>query len=236
MKGMKLDSYISKLNRKYSSIKPIPKRDLEQYAVDLTSVHNRLQEILKFTTKGNGLLVGDDDLISLFLLNQSLNLTVVEKDKRVISAILDNMPKNSNIDFVDFDLRNIYKNIWPLKTQHFDFFVTSPPYTKEGMKIFSSLGIKRLKVGGFGFIASPYDIDKKANEVTIEVMKFVLANGCIIHKVIPGLTIEEGLPAYQIIIKKIKDIDSIDWLGKMSGKMYEWEAYNKQDAYNHQIF
>ncbi|HMR09023.1 MAG TPA: hypothetical protein PKA88_24755, partial [Polyangiaceae bacterium] len=88
--------------------------------------------------------------------------------------------------------------------------------------------------GGLGFIASPYDADEKADAVSHELMRFVLENGCILERVTPAMTFEEGLGAYQIVVRKLRDTAAINWLRPLEGKMYEWEAFGQQDAYKHQ--
>ncbi len=131
-------------------------------------------------------------------------------------------------------MQGLYDGIWPNLSISFDYFVTSPPYTYEGLKMFTAIGIRFLRIGGYGFIATPLDDDPKAYDVTIELMKFILENGCIIEEVVPGLTFEEGLPAYQVIIKKLKDVDEINWLNQLNGQLYEYQIFG-DDSYNHQV-
>jgi predicted methyltransferase len=230
-----MTKYVAALNRKYHRIKPTPRRDLEQYSVDLNGVFLRSREIFTFGRTGSCLLVGDDDLLSLFLADSELKLTLLEKDERTIAAIRENEPTPGRIKILPSDFRDVYNGKWPQLDHKFDMFAASPPYTREGLKIWTAIGLRNLEVGGFGFIAAPYDDSERANLVTVEVQRFVLANGCIIEKVIPGLTIEEGLPAYQIVVRKLHDVKEIDWLSPLKNELYEWEEFKEQDAFAHQV-
>lgn len=228
--------YLAALNRKYHRIKPKPDRRLEQYAIDLTGVLIRSRLIAESVRRGRGLLVGDDDLLSLYLAAyDELPLTVVDKDPRVIAAIRENLPEDARVRIVETDLQQIYDDRWPLEEERFDFFATSPPYTPEGQMLFIALGMKRLEVGGLGFIAAPHDASERSDEVTLNTQRFLLANGGLIERVIPALTAEEGLPAYQIVVRKLRDVERFDWLRPLERKMYEYEEYGQQDAYEHQI-
>lgn len=229
-----MNSYIANINRKYHQIKPKSDRELEQYSIDLTSLYHRYKKVMSYVhQKSSILMIGDDDLLSLYLSQHDLDIILIEKDKRIINIIEEHKEKTSNYSALEFDIRSLYDGVWPNINMLCDFFVTSPPYTYEGLKMFTSIGIKLLKIGGYGFIATPFDHDQKAYDVTIELMKFVLENGCIIEEVIPGLTFEEGLPAYQIIIKKIKSTNEINWLKVLKGQFYEYQIFG-QDSYSHQ--
>ncbi|HMR73871.1 MAG TPA: bis-aminopropyl spermidine synthase family protein [Polyangiaceae bacterium] len=228
-----MDPYLSLLTRKYPTIKPPPRRDLEQYAIDVSGVYNRSRYIASLV-RGAGLVIGDDDLVTLFLAGDGFSLTLLEKDERVLDVIRGNLPDAAAVELLPTDLHSVYQGTWPKLDRSYDFFVTSPPYTPEGLKIFSAVGIQNLKVGGLGFIASPYDADEKADAVSHELMRFVLENGCILERVTPAMTFEEGLGAYQIVVRKLRDTAAINWLRPLEGKMYEWEAFGQQDAYKHQ--
>lgn len=229
-----MNSYIAKLNRKYHKIKPKSNRKLEQYSIDLTGLYHRYKKIMSYIhQKSIVLMIGDDDLLSLYLSQHDLDIILLEKDKRIINIIKEHKAGVSNYTALEFDVRNLYDEVWPNLTTSCDFFVTSPPYTYEGLKMFAAIGIKFLKIGGYGFIATPFDDDPKAYDVTVELMKFVLANGCIIEEVIPGLTFEEGLPAYQVIIKKLKHTNEVNWLNELKGQLYEYQIFG-DDSYNHQ--
>ncbi|MBZ0116113.1 MAG: bis-aminopropyl spermidine synthase family protein [Sandaracinaceae bacterium] len=229
-----MSPYLSALNRKYHRIKPKPDRKLEQYAIDLTGVLNRAALIAGLARGGSGLLVGDDDLVALFLAAYDLPLTLVEKDERIIAAIEENLPEGARFGVVRFDLRGVYEDRYPPVESTYDFVVTSPPYTKEGMANFLATGLRFLRVGGLCFIAAPHDATEKADEVTLYTQRFLLANGFLIEQVIPHMTIEEGLPAYQIVARKLHDVAKVDWLGERTGHMYEYEVW-REDAYDHQI-
>ena len=227
--------YIERLTRSYYSIKPRPNRKLEQYEIDLASIYRKYQEIRSVMPTGDGLLVGDDDLLSLFLSCHQYRLEVLECDQRVVDVIEKHAARDAEIRFLSFDLQKIYDGVYPSFAREQDFFVTAPPYTPEGMMIFSAVGVTALKVGGLGFISTPHEPGTKADTVSIILMKFLLENGCICDKVIPAMTIEEGLPAYLVVARKVKEIESISWSRGLERKMYEWEEYGATDAFAHQI-
>lgn len=231
-----MNGYLAALNRRYHRIKPAPDRRLEQYAIDVTGVLSRARFIARSVRHGEGLVVGDDDLVSLYLAGfDQLALTVLEKDERVIRAIEDNLPEDAAVEVVPTDLQGVYDGEWPLEGRSFDFFVASPPYTPEGMSIFVAIGLRRLRVGGLGFIASPHDTNPRAEETTLHAQRFLLENGALIEEVLPAFTCEEGLPAYQIVARKLRDVERFDWLRPMKRTMYEYEEYKCEDAYDHQI-
>ncbi|MFK7990679.1 MAG: bis-aminopropyl spermidine synthase family protein [Sandaracinaceae bacterium] len=230
-----MNAYLAALNRKYRSIKPPPDRRLEQYAVDVGGVFLRARLIAEMVRRGRGLLVGDDDLLSLYLAGyEGLPLTVLEKDARIRAAISDNLPDGADTTLVEADFSGIYDDMWPPFEGRVDFFATSPPYTPEGMTLFVAIGLRHLEVGGLGFIAAPHDASHRADQVTQHVQRFALANGALIERVIPAMTTEEGLPAYQIVVRKLADVDAFDWVRPLQRTLYEYQEYGVEDAYAHQ--
>ncbi len=230
-----MNPYLSALTRKFHAIKPKPDRRLEQYAIDVTGVLRRARLVAGEAGPGRGLVVGDDDLFSLFLLGfEGRALTVIERDRRIIEALEEHAPEGAPLTIVEADLRGAYDDRWPEVEGPFDFFVTSPPYTPEGMTIFVATALRSLRVGGLGFIAAPHDASARADEVTLHTQRFLLANGGLIERVIPAFSVEEGLPAYQIVVRKLRDVDAIDWVRPLTRRFYEYEEWS-EDAYEHQI-
>lgn len=228
--------YLSSLTRKFHAIKPKPDRQLEQYAIDVGGVLRRARFVAENTRGGRGLIVGDDDLFSLFLLGfDGYALTLLERDRRIIDVLEEHAPEGAAFETIETDLRGAYDGSWPApEGAPYDFFVTSPPYTFEGMTIFIATALRLLKVGGLGFIAAPHDATPKADEVTLHTQRFLLANGCLIERCEPAFSVEEGLPAYQIVVRKLEDVAEIDWVKPLTRKFYEYEVWS-EDAYEHQI-
>jgi predicted methyltransferase len=106
-------------------------------------------------------LVGDDDCVSLacalfetMIAKRRLarRITVVDTDQRFLKFIHDQaVERNLPIDVVEHNLRNPLPNALLGK---FDTFITDPPYTHEGARLFLSRGVECLERGqGIGLFS-----------------------------------------------------------------------------------
>lgn len=217
---------IEEIFQTVEKIRPKPDKTIAQCPLDTESLKKRVDLILKYPNVGKLLLIGDDDLASIPLSKLSnIDLAVVEFDDRLIEVI----SANSKAEILKFDLRNIYNDIWPKINTKFDGFLTDPPYTADGMKIFISVGIRNIKVNGLGFIACPYMLDRKESlDLTRETVNFVTMNGCTIEQIIPFFhNYVNSIKSSMIVIRKIKE-KNIDF-GFLKGfKNFYPIAYSKE--------
>lgn len=138
-----------KLLEKYSSIRPSPDRDYDQFTATSETIARR-GRLLKFFADIDGkrlAFIGDDDFnsVSIGLNGKPAKITVFEIDKRISSAINDIAQKeNIEIEIVDYDARKL------LPKSHlgqYDIIFTDPPYTPDGISLFLSRGIELLDPG-----------------------------------------------------------------------------------------
>ena len=98
------------------------------------------------------LILGDDDLFSLYLslLGCASKILTLEIDERLIEFLATwKKKKNLNLEFRVCDLSN------PLPQElftSFDVFVSEPPESLEGLKIFFSRGKEGLRENGAGYV------------------------------------------------------------------------------------
>ncbi|NOZ64051.1 MAG: bis-aminopropyl spermidine synthase family protein [Caldiserica bacterium] len=98
------------------------------------------------------LILGDDDLFSLYLslLGTASRIVVLEIDKRLLQFLTDWKEKeNLNLEFRVCDLSN---PLPPELLSSFDVFVSEPPESLEGLKIFFSRGREGLRENGAGYV------------------------------------------------------------------------------------
>lgn len=164
------------------ALRPRANKKMAQCHIDTQSLTRRVNYIGSRIDRGRILFIGDDDFASVALMAASpkLDFSLIEIDERVISCIRDQFSrKGMNIKVYRYDLRNAYLDRWPTAERQFDFFVTDPPYTPDGMKAFIYAGIMSLVKGGLGFIAVPYEEGKKHTiDLFDEVAGFIKGCGC----------------------------------------------------------
>lgn len=121
-----------------------PNSDYNQFPCDNKSVLARvqlLQNRYPGTKHINFGLIGDDDFVSIELSRVSqFNITVIEKDERIISTINDQ--RCTNIKIEDFDIMNVLTQEPPKTLQS---FMTDPPYTVHGSLAFIYCGLSRMR-------------------------------------------------------------------------------------------
>ncbi len=119
-----------------------PRSDYNQFPCDSLSADYRANYVISrypFTDNVNIGLIGDDDFISLRLLQHSnASVLVVEKDERIIEEIT----KKSNSNRLIVHTADIRDDP---QTKSLDTFVTDPPYTIDGAMSFILCGLKMLK-------------------------------------------------------------------------------------------
>jgi hypothetical protein len=195
---------------------------LGQYHIDRISLKNRIIKIMEYANKDSPILfVGDDDFTSLALDRLGYkNLSVLDVDEKILQKL--SSLSDGEIETTRFDLREIYKGVYPNYSSKFELFVTDPPtFSFDGLQIFSIAGIKSLKLKGVGMIAVPYKwggkriVDPKGSTdrtkegietVNFEFQRFILNNGCMIEELIPKNTkTPHGTFSSTIIIKKTRE-------------------------------
>ena len=190
--------------QKIEKIRPKPDKTIAQCPIDNKSLKKRVNLIFEYFKSGKLLIIGDDDLTTISLSQLSnLNLTVIEFDDRICDVI----STESNAKILKFDLRNIYNDIWPKIDNKFDGFLTDPPYTADGMKIFISVGIRNIKLNGLGFIACPYMLNKKESlDLMRETINFITSNGCTVERIIPFFhNYINSVKSSMLVIRKIEE-------------------------------
>ncbi len=123
------------------------KEEWDQLPLSQSSVVLSVKKILDYLPlKGEFLLVGDDDFLSVFLAltNKEIKPVVVDADKNLLDCI-NNIAKKLNLN-IETHLIDIRKN----KKLKNDFvgFLCNPPYTEKGIKEFLKYGIKQLTENG----------------------------------------------------------------------------------------
>jgi len=204
---MNVRSIVSHVVKKRTKDKP----GLTAYHIDYFSTLRRVKTILKYSSKNsNVLFVGDDDLISVILsLIGYSNIAVIDLDEELLGII--SSTSRNKVKAIKFDLKKVYKNKYPPLKSNFDIFVTDPPYSEDGLRIFPAVGIKYLKINGIGMIVSP---SKKIPNVSVRdpdkltylLENFLLKNGMIIIDIIPDSQISyHGTISSLRVVRKIRN-------------------------------
>ncbi|TFG10067.1 putative methyltransferase, partial [Candidatus Heimdallarchaeota archaeon] len=102
-----------------------------------------------------------------------------DKVKEIISRA--NKELNLNIKFVEHDLREPIPEEY---REHFDCFLTDPPYTQNGLKLFVSRGLQLLSKTNNGVFYLSFGT-KPPNEM-LAIQKDLTDMGCLITDVLPG--------------------------------------------------
>ncbi len=109
----------------------------------------KFRKIMNYTPN-HVLMVGDDDLISVTLARNGVNVTLLEIDPYTCALIKGiAMQENLNINVYQIDLRDALPSDL---TPDFDLFVADPDFTIEAFALFLSRGLSLLKDGGIGLI------------------------------------------------------------------------------------
>lgn len=231
---MTLKNYdkIKRKANKLSKKRPSSKKEIAQCPLKVKSMIKRLEKINNYVLDDKNILfIGDDDLVSPLVheISNPKTLKVIDIDDRIIKAIREFTKDVINIQ--RFDLRNIYNEVFPDLKEKFDYFITDPPYTLDGMKVFTSVGIKNMKMGSKGFIAIPY-MEKKdwSMDLKKNTLSFLLKNGLLIEEIIPEFhTYTNDIKSSMVVIKKIEKVDKIELHPLKGPKHFYPKAYAKED-------
>jgi len=213
------------ITKKIMSLRTPDKPFLRAYHLTYLSTKEKIEKILEISSPSQHIFfIGDDDLISLALYFLGYkNLWVIDIDEELLEILSKN--STNKIVVLKYDLKKIYERRWPKINQKFDLFITDPPYTYDGMKIFSSLGIKHLKIKGRGMITYPEKAPPRSSIKDIAsrvsaLQEFVARNGCKIEEIIKDSQISfHGTVGSIMIIRKIKKVSHIKF-GKLTGIFY----------------
>lgn len=129
-----------------SSKRPSPERRYDQFTATIETTARRAS-LLQFFGDVEGkrlLFLGDDDFTSIAVANlgSARSIMVVDIDNRILSgieAVSDN--HNLGIKTVHYDAR---KKLPAELRDKFDVVFTDPPYTTEGIELFTSRAIESL--------------------------------------------------------------------------------------------
>lgn len=197
-----------KLKKKVSASEPVislfediskkfsPSHRFDQAPISQKSVIFLIKKITEWLPKNeNFLLVGDDDFVSLFLalLFPKLKISVVDKDKRILSFIQDFSKKfKLKIKVYQRDILNLKK----LPSGPFWGFSTNPPDTWEGTEKFFEFGKRQLsKKGGVAFLI--IDVAEIGSDI-LGLEKYFLKKNFAIKEILPGIF----YPFYQTNLKE----------------------------------
>ena len=186
--------------------RPSPNFQVGQYHIDAASLKRKIHKIKELLEKGDILILGEDDMASVALSSlKQYNITIIDNDKRIIEAAKANC--YTPLTAIEFNIQDLYQNKFPTLAK-FDLFTTDPPYSVDGMILFIAIGIKFLKIGGYGLVVNYLNKDKqKTIDVSNAVYEFIKTNGCIIETQIPNFIYSPLSDKHceLIIIKKAQD-------------------------------
>jgi predicted methyltransferase len=137
---------IKKLLGKYEGLRPLPKREYDQFTATAETTAKRAS-LLNFLGDVQGkhlFFLGDDDFTSVAVasLGTAEEIVVLDIDRRVlknINTISEKEGLNIKVDY--YDARSSLSRNFLGK---FDVVFTDPPYTKNGMSLFVSRAIEAL--------------------------------------------------------------------------------------------
>jgi predicted methyltransferase len=160
------------------------------YHVDAASMRKRLACIVRYVDPSSRVLcVGDDDLTSMCLHFLGYRqVTVVDFDLELLDVI--ERASAGTVRVVSFDLRAVYQSHFPKLRSDFDFFVTDPPYGKDGLRVFAGVGLAALRRGGAGIVVMPSQRVRGSSvgdplELCRMLQSFLTANGAAAVEIQP---------------------------------------------------
>mgnify|MGYP000253427521 CR=1 FL=1 len=185
------DDYLSELEKLLiDTPKPNTMIDQSRATVETTLERALLMDYNLDIDGKKILFMGDDDMTSLSinLVGNPLEVYVLDIDKRVLDFI-DNVSKKKNfpIKTVEYDVRSELPDFLKEK---FDVFVTDPPYTINGAKVFISRCVDGMKkeVGKRGYIS----FGKKPPSEILEFEKNIISMNMIIDDIYHKFNKYEG--------------------------------------------
>jgi len=176
----------------YSSRRPRVDTRLDQaYGTPETALRRALYMLEEGDLEGRGVLfLGDDDLTSIAvgLLGIAERIAVVDIDERLTRLISEvSEEEGLGIECILHDLRE------PLPSELngvFDTFLTDPPYTLGGLRLFLSRGIEALRGRRTAAVYLAF-ADKPPLEM-LEVHRAITGMGLFVRELIPGFNTYEG--------------------------------------------
>lgn len=120
--------------------RPQPNEVWEQLPCEPASAQSRLLKMRPHLQPGQTcLLLGDDDLLSLYLQNEGLELTVLDIDERLLEFLKDHGYRGK---LLHQDLTHSHPQ------EKYDLVITDPPWAHQGMQTFLNAALTALKPGG----------------------------------------------------------------------------------------
>jgi len=184
-----LDQFSKELEilEKYSSLREQPNTEIDQsFATPKTSLRRVLVMNHNFDLMHqNFVFLGDSDLTSVALalfVHPTSRIVVFDIDSKLKEIINSaNSELHLNIKFVEHDLR---KEIPEMYLKTFDCFITDPPYTQNGVKLFISRGIQLLSDEKDG--VSYLSFSNKPPKQMLEIQKDLIEMKCLITDIMHG--------------------------------------------------
>ncbi|HUT82064.1 MAG TPA: bis-aminopropyl spermidine synthase family protein [Candidatus Bathyarchaeia archaeon] len=186
-----IDEIFQKM-RAFTSIRPIPKTDIDQaYGKPITAIRRAYFMLQNDDIEGREIaLLGDDDFTSLAisLLKVKAKITVFDIDERLLKIIKDVAQENNfDITCIQHDLREPIPEFLQNK---FDVVLTDPPYTLSGLNLFLSRTLQILKGEQNKKIYLAYA--HRAPNDLLELQRVIFAHGLAIQQLLPGFNLYEG--------------------------------------------
>ena len=163
-----------------------PVRKYDQFTATPETVSRRVN-LLNFLGDIRGkriLFLGDDDFTSVLTagLDISKRIVVLDIDSRILNSINDISAENNfNIEIFEHDLKN------PLPKEmvgKFDVVFTDPPYTPEGINVFTSRAIDALDKNNLtARIYFCYGNSDRAKERFLPIYEIVVQSGLMVRYV-----------------------------------------------------
>lgn len=177
-------SFLSTISllEKYETLRPTPNRNLDQFSATLETVGKRAA-IMDFFSDIRGkriLFLGDDDLTSVAVANlkKADEIVVLDIDLRILDVIKKIAKKeNLTIKTMLYDARKT-----PIKdfVGKFDVVFTDPPYSSNGINLFTSRAIQYLDINNkAGRIYICYGNSDRAKERYLPVFEIFNNSGLV---------------------------------------------------------
>ncbi|MBU1117629.1 bis-aminopropyl spermidine synthase family protein [Patescibacteria group bacterium] len=165
------------------SQRPSPSRDLDQF---FATKHTTLRRVKKMAKMGDIhqrhlAFLGDDDFtsIAVALTHQAKSITVFEIDDRLINIIKKiSTDLSLNIEVVKQDLSNDIDKIF---YHTFDTVFTDPPYTPNGVSLFTNQAINLLNPAFTSRLYLCYGNSDRAREREVVIQKIISDFAFLIH-------------------------------------------------------
>lgn len=126
--------------------RPQPNEHWEQLPCEPASAQARLLAMRPYFQSGQRcLLLGDDDLLSLYLQEEGLDLTVLDIDARLLEFLKQHGYRGR---LLEQDLRHA------LPRDKYDLVITDPPWAHQGMQTFLNAALSALAPGGLLFLST----------------------------------------------------------------------------------